>query len=249
MFSCDKKKDPNLSTLDFKYPLEIGNEWNYKVIIKTDHYSTEVPDSIIYSETVNDIYTIKVESEILLDDVTPTIKVTCENITNELYAVQYYTTDNSGLFCFAYNTFGMPPFVKSSFQKEHLLSNIFPVLKSQNIDSLEIDTLVYETPPAPALLYPITIGEKWLLRETSFTAVYKTVSQKDIFNNVAGNFECFRLDYSYSNPDIFKLEYFYDLVSAEGLIYRSIKSDKLIDIVGETFRYTETYELISYDIN
>lgn len=99
IIGCDKKENELLDKID-SYPIEIGNEWTYKIESITKEYSSESFDKIINIDTSVAIQYVSVTKDTVLNESIRVrqIKTVISNTVN----YRYVNLDSEGLKEYAY---------------------------------------------------------------------------------------------------------------------------------------------------
>ena len=99
VIGCDKKDDDLLDKID-SYPVEVGNEWTYKIESITKEYNSKSFDKIINIDTFTVIsYVSVIKDTILYDSIeVKQIKTIINNVVN----YRYVNLDSEGLKEYGY---------------------------------------------------------------------------------------------------------------------------------------------------
>ena len=270
LFSCKKSTEPEEQS-SFRYPVAIGNEWQYTRIVS---FSNIQPDTISHESFMPDTSyeeTTITGRELLRDSIqTYSFETLYEDDYHSIISTHYYAYKNTGLYLIGYkNLSGVSCVPKNSifkgkriifkgrfYRSVHELSQSIQSLSP--LYKLTSDSVFFEDPPLLSLKYPFKIGEAWTYRENyNPWRIDKKILGKELIAISAGNFSCYKIVWLYDidhdgswDEDIM----FTDYISSEGLIRRIIMymniiiSDEQGNHLG-TFDSQDFYSLTAYTIN
>jgi hypothetical protein len=212
--SCLIDSKDNNSDEDFRYPLKVGNHWEYQRRWTNFYYdstSSEYMDTSSYKSDISLTITEKVQ----LKNGVKAYKFV--GISEETFysheTVCYYRNNDDGLFYCAYKEgAGSGLFLPKISQNQKVrfggmhfkniveLSNYF-----QNLGILQKmngDSIVYFDKPQKSLAYPLKVGEIWNFREAGDPwKMEKTVTGRERVQTEAGYFDCFKIVTLYDRND------------------------------------------------
>jgi hypothetical protein len=246
----------NIGTPSQKYPTHVGREWEYTTTWKLEYYdktghidsnSTETMDNTIV-KIIKEADTIGSYNDLVLF---ASFDLSAPQSINKMW----YMNADSGLFVIAYSNPGasQPVFPKQSimtFEKlKHFIKTIgtfpgyFDAAKTLNQAA---DTIQYYSHARKALMYPLTIGSRWIELTTPFFRE-RFIQKQQIINTNGRNYNCYKIESNMSWPN-FEFNDYMDMNS--GLIVREIIADSLSissvtnpDTVG-FFKSTTTSRLV-----
>lgn len=242
----DPVRDPDVLTVwsfttkpGFVYPLINGAEWNYNV---STWYENVEPDSIAYmfADTLTATSTVRVTGQdTLFDSVAVYVfheefvqseggSFTSDAYFNETAAGFFYYGATGGNYAaplkptagisYTFNgqTFSSPGELFASVQSG------FPFgLASGTQDDLY-------NPGLMSLAYPLRYGSLWEYRSAGEPfEIHKGISDWSVVTTPAGNFECFKVCWIYGDDAPADNVQFYDYISQDGLVHRSISLDSV----------------------
>jgi hypothetical protein len=224
----------NIDTPSQKYPTQVGREWEYSTTWKIEYYntighidsnSTEIIENTIV-QIIKEADTIGSHKDLVLFQ---SFDLSTPQSINKMW----YTNADSGLFAIAYSNPGasQPVFPKQSimtFEKfKHLIKTIgtypgyFDPAKTLNQVT---DTIQYYSPARKALMYPLTIGSRWIELTTPFFRE-RFIQKQQIINANGRNYNCYKIESNMSWPN-FEFNDYMDMNS--GLIVREIIADSMM---------------------
>lgn len=233
---------------NYKFPLKVGNEWQYERTVEVNFYSSMTTQRIDSTWTLKETYIVKVEDTVKLNDTLTTYKVSSAEINDKYKSYEFCTNNINGLFCNAYYNSGDPAELKSLrklkqyFNTSHFI--LFPIYYTNKKLTPKEDTLFYDNPPATILKYPLKLNNKWILRSNNAFTVYKTFTNYENVESMNQVFNCYKIEYTYSDDSGIDVS-FVDYVSSIGLISRIFVQNRieLSDINGSpTNVYAELQE-------
>ncbi|UCH11097.1 MAG: hypothetical protein JSU61_04190 [Fidelibacterota bacterium] len=237
LLSCEPEED---HTGEFRYPLKVGNTWEYtremKLYIYEDMDSTGAP-VYIDTSTFTHLVTNTVTERTTLQDTLQAYAIHSEPESLGAFAgTQYYDNRDDGLYSYAYSGGGsllLPKRMTSttirfkgmSFSDVQAMStylqNIIPYSQVKG------DSLYFNDPSRKVIQYPLEVGAHWML-STRYIKIDKEVTGKESIRVPAGNFDCWIIQWLYDmnhdeqwDEDIT----IFDYVCRKGLIKRVLVAE------------------------
>ena len=238
---CDKDDDDS-PNMDFKYPLTVGNSWDYELLFIDDYDS--LAESIGYcDDTLN--YTASVEiisNEMIFDSIeTFNFKIIEEVYAGIYQTNEYYNNIAHNFINYGY-TSGSMITPKIDQQKQYIVfndikfDNILELSKwitnGSRLTKFTKDSIIYD--PVNTLVYPLEEGRTWIYREPNQPfGIDKKIIGTEIISTSAGEFNCWKIEWIYTDSLFQDIEFF-DYIAEEGLVRRIIKSQFYIaNEIGE----------------
>ncbi|NQV18793.1 MAG: hypothetical protein HQ534_09650 [Armatimonadetes bacterium] len=247
--------------MDFVYPLTVGNSWEYEKLFTLDFDSLAtfngLTDTTFYSTGFVEI----IAYEVIFDSLEVyNFSTTITEDGNVLTGNEFYNNNDNSLISYGY----INPFMFTPKSNENFVSIIFDDKKFSDVreifdyikrgiignDYSKNDSIYYD--PVKCLEYPLRENNQWIYR-TYDIRIDKTIIGVEKIDVPAGEFNCWKIQWTYPelsfNDDI----EFYDFVSHEGLVQRLIefKNMAYIDEFGNFIGYlnsTEETYLTDYQI-
>lgn len=262
IIGCENDNDkPNM---DFIYPLAIGNSWQYDMIFTLDFDSLATSNGLIdtthYSTGSVEIIT----NEIIFDSLEVyNFETTLTETGNAFTGNEYYNNNDNCLFCYGYTQgYMITPKTNNNFafiifdeKKFNDVREVFNYLeKGIIVDEYSKDDSIYYD-PVKTLEYPLEEDKQWMYRTSNNPwRIDKTIIGKENIDVPAGNFNCWKIQWTYPESSWNDNIEFYDFISQDGLIKRVIefKNSECIDELGNFIGYlnsTEEKYLTDYQIN
>lgn len=188
LISCDKKEEtiiPNIMT----YPMTVGSQWTYDRQIVVNRYESKTSKKIVGTDTYNFIVKVWVDKDTVLNG-KQVMKFVAED--ENIKHVNFNFLDSEGLKTYAYINTGLMVFADAHF---HLKSAVMDQFTAQA-------PVFYEQAPAMNLKFPLQNGLRWTYRpstETSSLKIEKQVTGSETLNVAGERFNCFKIDWIYSN--------------------------------------------------
>ena len=167
--------------------------------------------------------------ETIADTIDTFVLSTSENQEGRnYYSEHYFNNLKDGLYNFASKGLsGSNSFPKNSqsisyefnglsFFNVNELTNFF-IDKIYHFDRINSDSLIIYSTPNKTLKFPLEVNDTWNYINNTFKIDKKVIS-REIINTVAGSFECFKIQWLYSLPNI----EIYDYISSKGLLKRTL---------------------------
>ena len=256
LLSCDDN-DPSPS---FQYPLESGKQWEYVRVLQATNFR---PDSLAGDFEQPDTQIIQVqvkEPQVLKDsqEAYPLLATLSDQNDNRIFSLEFYRQDESGLYQVAYRPVGyIPVFPKRKGISFKYKGRVYGSLAelSQTLPAgetallfLRSDSLIYNTPPRPALKYPMAIGSRWIFTDEEFR-IEKQITDYGTINTAAGDFEAYTVQWLYYFDNSDKPDEdiaLSDFISEQGLLKRrlSVFNVVLTTETGEDAGYFDFYDTI-----
>lgn len=248
IIGCESDNDkPNM---DFVYPLTVGNIWEYEATFTLDYDSLAtyngLNDTILYHTESVEI----IANEVIFDSLEAYNFASIMNQNGYIYTGnRYYNNNDDGLFCYAHtNVSSISPktnnnniYIKFDNKIFNNVREIFDYIVNGEIieqfskdDSIEYDL-------EKTLEYPLEEDNQWICR-TYDLRTDKTIIGWEEIDIPVGEFNCWKIQYSYPelnwNDDV-KV---YDFVSKDGLVKRfsEVKNQECIDEDGNFLGYLIT---------
>jgi hypothetical protein len=223
-------KDDDEFDMDFKFPLKVGNSWNY------DYYVTINYDSMAEANGCNDsIYYYKQNLDIISYE-----KITHDSIpvynfyssdekSDECFTNSYYNNSGDSLICYGYYHAGTGLDPKETNKK---LNFIFAGRKFDNPKDIlswieeglpnqvysKEDSIYYD--PVTVFKYPFELCNEWVYRQYYPFRMTKKVSGREYIDTEAGSFNCWKVEYVYYDS-LFENVSYYDHISEIGMVKRT----------------------------
>lgn len=251
----------NKPNMDFIYPLTIGNSWQYEITYTLDFDSLAtyngLNDTIIFNTGSVEI----IANEVIFDslEVYNFASIIIDN-GNIVTGNKYYNNNDDGLFCYGYtqgsmitpkiNNFAFINFDNKKFNNSREIYDYLSKGTIENEYSKE-DSIIYD--PVKSLEYPLEEDNQWIYR-TYDMRIDKTIIGQEKIDVPAGEFNCWKIQWTYPESSFNDHVEFYDFVSQEGLVQRLIelKNMACIDVWGNVIGYLDSIEeryLTDYQIN
>ena len=251
----------NKPNMDFIYPLTIGNSWQYEITYTLDFDSLAtyngLNDTIIFNTGSVEI----IANEVIFDslEVYNFASIIIDN-GNIVTGNKYYNNNDDGLFCYGYtqgsmitpkiNNFAFINFDNKKFNNSREIYDYLSKGTIENEYSKE-DSIIYD--PVKSLEYPLEEDNHWIYR-TYDMRIDKTIIGQEKIDVPAGEFNCWKIQWTYPESSFNDHVEFYDFVSQEGLVQRLIelKNMACIDVWGNVIGYLDSIEeryLTDYQIN
>ena len=250
IIGCENDNDnPNL---DFIYPLTIGNSWQYETTYTLDFDSLAtyngLNDTILY-------YTGSVEiiaHEVIFDSLEVYNFATIMNESGNIFTGnKYYNNNDDGLFCYGHTNGSMitpktnnkKTFIKFDSKIFNNVKEIFNYIVKDEIGNQfsKDDSIYYDL--VKTLEYPLEEDNQWIYRSYDIRIDKTIIGWKEI-DVPAGEFICWKIQWTYPESSFNDDIEFYDFVSPEGLVQRLIEVKNLtcIDEFGNTIGYLDSTE-------
>lgn len=261
VIGCENDNDkPNM---DFIYPLTIGNSWQYEITYTLDFDSLAtyngLNDTIIFNTGTVEI----IANEVIFDslEVYNFASIINDN-GNIVTGNKYYNNNDDGLFCYGYTNGSMiTPKLNKKFtfiifdnKKFSNVREIFDYIERGTIENeySKEDSIIYD--PVKSLEYPLEEDNHWIYR-TYDLRIDKTIIGLEKIDVPAGEFNCWKIQWTYPESSFNDHVEFYDFVSQEGLVQRLIELKNVACIdggFGNVIGYLDSIEeryLTDYQIN
>jgi hypothetical protein len=261
IIGCESEN--NKPNMDFIYPLAVGNSWQYDMIYALDFDSLATSNGFIdttyYSTGSVEIIT----NEIIFDSLEVyNFATTLTETGNVFTGNEYYNNNNNCLFCYGY----INPSMITPKSNKNLAFIIFDNKKFNNVreivdyiergiiknDYSKNDSIYYD--PVKCLEYPLREDSQWIYRTSNNPwRIDKTIIGLENIDVPAGQFNCWKIQWTFPESSWINDIEFYDFISQDGLIKRVIefKNTECIDEFGNFIGYlnsTEEKYLTDYQI-
>lgn len=214
---------------DFAFPLEVGNKWQYNRIFTQFNIRSQNPNPSFSDTTLLGSATLEIVRKDTLRDSLETFVVaeTGVNAGRTFESENYYNNTKDGLFFYAYSGAGLI-IPKSTAQKRFLykgrhfssIAEISRFLQQVVTTAASTDSLIFEEPPLKSLQYPLRVDLEWVYRKAGAPfGIRKKVVGTENVKTPAGEFNCVKIQWLI---DVVNDVEFFDFISSEGLIERSI---------------------------
>jgi hypothetical protein len=259
--SCSDRNSQEIE--NFKFPLQAGNLWEYKVEL-TEYYYSDTTGNIVYQDTIHRT------GKITLTVVEKTDRDSIENLYQlvskaEISNIEhintgYYKNLNDGLYLYEVYSLGinlLPKSISNNFhtnKSKQLLSAFSGFLLS---DKISCDKMTSSADLQKILPYPIKLNRQWTITDSDSLKIDKKIIDKDTINTKSGNFDCYIVEYLYDldydgewDDEISVLDYY----SEKGLISRHFKSEKNVHVTIDNpegigfFDIEQVFMLTDYEI-
>jgi hypothetical protein len=261
IIGCDN--DNNNPNMNFTYPLAVGNSWQYDLIFTEENdslaASSGLKDTVFFSTGLVEIIT----KEIIFDTLEVyNLATTLAEHGNEICSNQYYNNEDTGLMNYGYHGVSMitpkkdedAVFISFDNKQFNNVREVFRYIeRGIEIDYARGDSIYYD--PVKCLEYPLEEGNQWVYRTSDNPwKVDKTIIGQESVEVPAGEFDCWKIHWTYPESDWDDNIFFYDYVSQEGLVKRFIELrnmesvDEDGDVIGY-FNATEEKYLTDFHIN
>lgn len=217
-----------------KYPAKVGNEWEYNTTWKLEFYdSTGNIDSTSFENLGNSIVRVVKEKD--------TIEIFTNLIRFEYYNVvspqdinkMWYENNASGLSAIAYSNPGVSQWVvpKRSFSSHEQFRNMIKTIGllpggfgNYFPTNSSLDSIHFYLPFRKVLIYPLTIGARWIeLTQPFFRERF--IEKQQIINTNGMNYNCYKIESNMSWEN-FEFNDYVDFNT--GLIKREVIADSLM---------------------
>ncbi|MCF7885507.1 MAG: hypothetical protein K9M80_03345 [Candidatus Marinimicrobia bacterium] len=263
LYCCSEN---NEDTIEFRFPLQIGNTWEYEGKM-CYYYYDDTSGSIEYQDTVNSsgglVLTVAEKTD--LDNIKNVYKLISKAEFSEADHINtgYYKNHEDGFYLHEINSFGteiLPNIVRN--KRVQLKS-----LKFSNIDQLnKISELNTSLPlvikdendfPKKIIPYPIIVGCQWLVTQSDSIRIEKIIAGKDTLDLGFEKFECYEIKYLYDLDydgewdDNLQVSDYYN---KNGLIYQKVWIKRAVRVNIDNpegigfFDVEQTFKLIDYNI-
>jgi len=255
IISCDNNN--NIDDEQFRYPLNIGNRWEYRrEWISYSYPDSTLIDSLIAVRSGQDSCSIIVVQETTILDSIETVQLMEQawEDSTVIVGLYYYQERDTGLFYLAYQRPYLNAHPKQVSMEAPLFEPLMPnhlkkVLVSELSKVNSTSKIYYIDPPVYVLKYPLERGSNWVYRYQPWY-IQKTVLSDTTVILECGTFDCYkiRMTYKYSNTEVI----IDDFIADEGLVLRKILSkgyayDSLYNYIYTV--WDDEYRLMSYDID
>ncbi|MCD4817791.1 MAG: hypothetical protein K8S23_03765 [Candidatus Cloacimonetes bacterium] len=256
---CDG--NDNQPNMEYIYPLAIGNSWQYEKTYKLnfDSLATKygLSDTTYYSSGLVEI----VNYEVIFDTLEVfNLKSTINEEGNISVGYEYYNNIDNALFDYGYTSPKMiTPKTEQKYSyimfRNKRFNNVREVLnwvkkRCSNNEFSREDSINYD--PVKSLEYPLKKGKQWIFRTEPWGMDKKVLGWEKV-DVAAGKFDCWKIQFLYTDEDWNIEIIFYDYISEKGFVKRIVKINGLncYDENGEFLGYVDTIEetiLIDYEI-
>lgn len=259
IIGCESDNDkPNM---DFVYPLTVGNSWEYESTFTLDFDSLAtyngLNDTILYHTGSVEI----IANEVIFDSLEVYNFASIMNENGYIFTGnRYYNNNDDGLFCYGHtNVSNISPktnnnyfYIKFDNKIFNNIREIFNYIENDEIGNQfsKDDSIHYDL--VKTLEYPLEEDNQWIYR-TYDTRTDKTIIGWEEIDVPAGEFNCWKIQYSYPESNWDDDVEAYDFVSKDGLVKRfsEVKNLECIDEDGNFLGYlilTEERYLTDYQI-
>jgi hypothetical protein len=231
---CEQLENISELNTSHKYPSQVGQEWEYNTMWKSEYYDQSGGINIASLENLgNTVVRITKVNERLGTYNNLILFESFEVNTPQNIQRMWYSNSDTGLFAIAYSNPGasQPVFPKQSImsfeQLKHFIKTIgtFPgYFEAAKTLNQAADTIQFYTPPRKALMYPLTIGSRWIELTTPFFRE-RFIQKQQIINANGRNYNCYKIESNMSWPN-FEFNDYIDMNS--GLIVREIIADSMM---------------------
>ena len=259
--SCSEEKSKNID--NFRFPLQAGNLWEYKVEI-TEYYYSDTTGNIEYQDTIHR------KGNITLTVVEKTDRDSIKNLyqlvskaeisNSEHINTGYYKNLEDGLYLYEMYSLGINLLPKSSSNNFHI-NKSKPMMGSFSgfslSDKINCDKMTSPANPQKILPYPIKVNRQWTITDFDSLKIDKKITGIDTINTKSGNFDCYVVEYLYDidfdgewDNKISVLDYY----NEKGLIRRHFKSKKNVHITIDNpegigfFDIEQNFTLTNFEI-
>lgn len=259
IIGCESDNDkPNM---DFVYPLTVGNSWDYETRLALDYDSLAtyngLNDTILYHTGSVEI----IANEVIFDSLEVYNFASIMNENGNIFTGnRYYNNNDDGLFCYAHtNVSNILPKTNNNniyirFDNK-IFNNVREILNyivnNETIVPISKDDSLYFD-LEKTLEYPLEEDNEWICRTYDLRTDKIIIGWEEIDVPV-GEFNCWKIQYSFpelnGNEDITV----YDFVSKYGIVKRfsEVKNLECIDEDGNLigyFIFTEESYLTDFQI-
>jgi hypothetical protein len=209
LISCDRKQEPITPGIT-AYPMTVGSQWTYDRQLVVNKYESKTSKKIVSTDTYHFEVKVWVDKDTLLNG-KPVVKfiATSEGLKH----INFHFMDQEGLKTFAYSNAGPIVFAQSGIH-----------LKSEALDKwLAEDPVIFEQSPVLDLKWPLQMGAQWTYRyatEPRPLKIEKQVTGEETLNLAGQHFNCYKIEWTYSNDSYYDHFKITDWVSDKGLIKR-----------------------------
>jgi len=260
----------NQQNSDFKYPLSIGNSWQYEKLFTLDFDSLAtyngLSDTTYYSSGLVEI----IDNEVIFDTLDAyNFETTIDEDGNIFTGNEYYNNNDDGLFCYGYTN---PSMITPKVEQEYAYI-MFKNKKFNNVTEIinwiekgyygneysKEDSIFFD--PVKSLDYPLEEGKQWIYRTETYDGepfrIDKKILEWDEIEVTAGKFNCWKIQWFVnpfgSVPNWDENIIWFDYISEEGLVKRILEFNGMecYDEDGIFLGYMDCIEettLINYTI-
>lgn len=252
LVACDPSDD---DPSGFRYPLAVGNAWEYECEWNTYFYSDSsvIP---VYEDTTTFIYNVSavITARETLRGTIHAFRFVAEMEENGMTFTgeEYLNNREDGLYLYAYRggalnvvpkrlAAGRVVFKGRSFDSiaelVRTMEQALPLLRVLG------DSLIFEDPPIKTLSYPLEVGETWIYRQADNPwRMDKEVIAQDSTTVPAGQFFCYQVRYLYDMDEDGEWDEdiaVYDWIGEVGLVRRQARFSGMVHITasGDTVGY------------
>ena len=259
--SCSDRHSQEVENL--RFPLQVGNIWEYKVNI-TEYYYSDTAGNIEYQDTIHltGNLTLTVAEKSDRDSLKNVYRLVskAEIFNSEHINTGYYKNLDDGLYLFEIYSLGINVLPKSTSKND-------PLNKCNSIAGMLSNSLLFRNLnygklndpdyPRKILPYPIKLNRQWTITDSDSLNIDKKIIGKDTINTKSGNFDCYVVEYLYDldydgewDDEISILDYY----SENGLISRQIKLMENVHATADNpegigfFDIEQVFMLTDYEI-
>lgn len=250
IIGCESDNDkPNM---DFVYPLTVGNSWQYETTFTLDYDSLAtyngLNDTIIYHTGSVEI----IANEVIFDSLEVYNFASILNENGNIFTGnKYYNNNDNSLFSYGYTNGSMiTPKTKNNYayiifdeKKFNNLREIVDYMEKGIVGNeySKNDSINYDL--VKTLEYPLEEDNQWIYRSYDIR-IDKTIIGWEEINVPAGEFNCWKIQWTYPESSFNDDIEFYDFVSPEGLVKRLIEFKNLtcINEFGNIIGYLDSTE-------
>jgi len=228
VFSCKDSSNPGLPLIEnYKYPLNVGNKWNY-----SEHYTFTNPRPDSVQNYIDDFSS---NGEVIVDKDTIINSISVFKLKDKIvdqYGVfevyGFYANTIDGLLKYAYSgsSYGLPK-VNQKIQflfKGKRFSSVSEIIKTVelgcSLNKIVYDSLYFFEPPRVVYKYPITQNLEWGIG-TNGLKLNKQYEGKTTLQTSIGILECVVIKWKYDldNNGNWDEDFFvYEYLSAKGKV-------------------------------
>jgi len=258
---CSEKENETIS--DFRYPLSVGNYWDYEIIYHLDYDSTANAKGLKDTLGRGYLNTQIVSNEIIFDSIDVYNFKNVDRLYNNIVFIDndFINEKEDSLICYGHSSSNNKTLRQLNILKKNKvifngirfndIIEVFDYIKAKTnkISKSKNDTIYYSI--FKEYEYPLEEGKEWLYNKGYFYSTNKKILNSEIVTVPAGKFNCWKIEHIDSELYMADEKEFYDYVSEDGLVRRYIKvvNMTVVDQTGSilgSVTTTQDQKLIEY---
>ena len=157
-------EDEDQTTLDYSYPLNVGNAWTYEIIHSFEPFSSNESDTVYIEDR---IFYVTITIDTMYNEIIDAYRfkiVETDGDTSYVHGYDYFANAEDGLYHLGGSGgfSGTIPWSDISIISPPINNHLF----SKSTNTFPFDSLsCWENPPLVSMQYPIVLGQQWNYRE------------------------------------------------------------------------------------